>query len=345
MKQKKFLMVALAVLLVMAMVTGCASNQNESEGTSSPEAAAKEPKQETISLHMGAGSAGGAQSVYVGAAAVLVSNYAKGVELVPEMSGTGGSTADLAAMINGEAELCFVSNAAAQNVYKSGEAIDLRTVWGAYPQQVIIVTNNKSITDITQLEGKLVSVGPMGSTPESSSKEMLKALGVNPKEILTMPWSDCFNSLAEGKVDAVMGACGNPTSALIEAETKFNCHWVSLTEEQKKTICDEYSHFAPVSFSTNFYKSLAEGLGADKQYDTLGIWSCVYASKNVPEDAIYELVKAILEHPDELVASSSAAAEYTTPESFKNAGIPLHRGALKYYQEKGIDIPTDMIID
>lgn len=344
---KKFLSLILVLTMVFSL-SACENNQQpptESIKTSGDETP-EEPKQEkSIPLHMGSGSAGGAQAVYVGGIAALVSNYANGVEIVPEMSGTGGSTADLMAMIKGESELCFVNNASAQEVFKSGEASNLRTVWGAYPQQVIIITNDNSISDITQFEGKLVAVGPMGGTPESSSKEILKVLDVNPKEIITMPWGDCFTALAEGKVDVLMGACGNPTSALIEAETKFDCHWVVLTEEQKKTILDSYNHFAPVTLSTNYYTSLTKQFGTDKVYDTLGIWMCVYSNDDVSTDAIYEAVKAVLEHPDELVLSTSPAAEYTTPESFKNAGVPLHKGAVKYYQEKGIDIPKDMIID
>ena len=341
----------LSLILILAMVFSLvACGNNEPAPTETPktseEKASEEPKQgKTINLHMGAGSAGGAQSVYVGGIASIVSNYAAGVEIVPEMSGTGGSTADFMAMIKGESELCYVNNATAQELYNSGEAYNLRTVWGALPQEVIIITNDNDITDITQFEGKLVAVGPMGGTPESSSKEILKVLDVNPKEIITMPWVDCFNALVEGKVDALMGACGNPTSALIEAETKFDCHWVVLTEEQKMTVLDSYNHYEPVTLSTDYYTSLAEQFGADNVYDTLGIWMCVYSNDDVSNDAIYEVVKAIMEHHDELVLSTSPASEHTTPESFKYAGVPLHNGALKYYKEIGIDIPGDMIKD
>lgn len=332
---KKTLALVLAMLMVMALVSCGGSGEGGEEGGTSAE---------KVVLSMGAGSPGGSQQVYVGGCASLVSQYAENTELLPEASGSGGSTADLAAMVQGEAELCFVSNAAAQKTFATEQGKGLRAVWGAFPQEFIIVTNDPNVNNIEDLAGKVVAVGPEGGTPESSSHEVFECLGVD-AELITMQWQDCFTSLAEGKIDAVTGACGNPTSALMEAETAFDCHWVTLTEEQMDKILNTYTHFGKVSMTTDYYTDLVAEKGAGKTYDTLGIWMCVYSRDDVDEEAVYQVVKSILDHPDELLASTHAAAAYTSLESFKNAGVPLHAGALRYYQEMGIDVPAELIAE
>lgn len=264
---KKTLAIILTLVMAFALVA-CGKTDDADNGDG-------DASDKKILLSMGAGSPGGSQQVYVGGCASLVSQYANNVELLPEASGSGGSTADLAAMVQGEAELCFVSNAAAQKTYATPEGAGLRAVWGAFPQEFIIVTNNPNVNNIEDLAGKVVAIGPAGGTPESSSHEVFDCLGID-AELITMQWSDCFTSLAEGKVDAVTGACGNPTSALMEAETMFDCHWVSFTDEQMDKILGTYNHFGKVSMTTDYYTDLKAEMGAGSTYNTLGIWMCVF---------------------------------------------------------------------
>ena len=106
---KKTLAIILTLVMAFALVA-CGKTDAADNGDG-------DASDKKILLSMGAGSPGGSQQVYVGGCASLVSQYANNVELLPEASGSGGSTADLAAMVQGEAELCFVSNAAAQKTY------------------------------------------------------------------------------------------------------------------------------------------------------------------------------------------------------------------------------------
>lgn len=345
MKRTPMISLLLVVAMLVLVLTGCGGQQpsaptpNETPANDAPASSGN-----NVLLSMGAGSPGGAQQVYVGACASLVAQYANGVELIPETSGSGGSTADLAAMIQGEAEMCYVSCSAAYETYTSPEGSTLRAAWGALPQEFIIVTNDPNIKDIKDLEGKIVAVGPTGSTPESSSHQVFDALGID-ATLTAMQWADCFTSLAEGKVDAVTGACGNPTSALMEAETTFDSYWITLTPEEMDTVIAAYDHFAKVTLKASNYADLAAQLGDDGIYETLGIWMCVYTRSDVDQDAVYQAVKAILDHPDELVASTYEASLNTTTGSFVNAKVPLAEGAARYYQEKGIEIPAGMLID
>ena len=81
--------------------------------------------------------------------------------------------------------MCFVSNASAQKTYATPEGAGLRAVWGAFPQEFIIVTNNPNVNNIEDLAGKVVAIGPAGGTPESSSHEVFDCLGID-AELITI---------------------------------------------------------------------------------------------------------------------------------------------------------------
>ena len=149
-KVKRFSALFLALIMALSLMA-CGGERDDAAGENTK----GNGKKQLIS--MGAGSPGGAQQVYVGACAALVSNYANQIELVPETSGSGGCDADLAAMLQGEAELSYVSNASASRLYNSTNP-ELRSVWGALPQEFIIVTNDKNVNDIADLAGKTIAV-------------------------------------------------------------------------------------------------------------------------------------------------------------------------------------------
>jgi TRAP-type uncharacterized transport system substrate-binding protein len=54
----------------------------------------------------------------------------------------------------------------------------------------------------------------------------------------------------------------------------------------------------------------------------------------------YEITKALLEHTPELTAAFAAAKEITPTTAVLGSSIPFHPGALRYYKEKGIPVPS-----
>ena len=77
-----------------------------------------------------------------------------------------------------------------------------------------------------------------------------------------------------------------------------------------------------------------------KDYPTIGLYNFAVAHKDLSEDLVYRLVKAVFDNHADLVKAHPLAKE-TVPENIdRNTLLPLHPGALRYYRERGIAIPA-----
>jgi hypothetical protein len=67
------------------------------------------------------------------------------------------------------------------------------------------------------------------------------------------------------------------------------------------------------------------------------------ANKDLPESLVYEVMKVVLDNNDRMMQIHQTAAE-TKPENWSQNGFMwFHPGAIRYYKEKGIEIPKNLI--
>ena len=76
---------------------------------------------------------------------------------------------------------------------------------------------------------------------------------------------------------------------------------------------------------------------------TIGAKSIEDLFKDVPEDLVYGVVKTVLENNAQMVKGHASAKETLTENWNRNTFLPFHPGAVRYYKEKGINIPANLI--
>jgi hypothetical protein len=64
---------------------------------------------------------------------------------------------------------------------------------------------------------------------------------------------------------------------------------------------------------------------------------------DVSEDIVYNLTKLLWDNLATLQEIHSATKAMTLEEALKGIPVPLHPGALRYYQEQGISIPEHLL--
>ena len=102
------------------------------------------------------------------------------------------------------------------------------------------------------------------------------------------------------------------------------------------TFDEKYPKWKTQPVPANTYKDQTE----DRYAPT--IYTVLYANKNLSDDAIYEMVKTIIENVDDLAAIHPSGQYFTneTTARYLEEGIMdvdrMHPGAVRYFKEAGV---------
>ncbi|GHV44348.1 C4-dicarboxylate ABC transporter substrate-binding protein [Synergistales bacterium] len=319
-----------AVFLSLICILALASGGN----------AADYPKFDNVKSSVGTGTVGGGQYVYMGGVAQCVNRNVPGLELI--MEATSGSGGNLALLQSRELGIASIESAIASNGMNGiglaeGQKPfpEVRALFSSLPTHFGIWTLDPNITDITQLAGKRVAVGPYNGSTDISSRNVFKFLGIE-CEIIHLGWGDCFVALGEGRLDAVTGSSIHPAPGILELETKQKINFVSFTKAQIDALTKQFPYYKVVTIPASVYGSL------EKDYVTVGAWQGVYTHEDEDEDLIYAITKAVIENLNILEATHSGG-KTTRLENIGEQPIPLHKGAYRYYLEKGAAVPPELL--
>lgn len=76
--------------------------------------------------------------------------------------------------------------------------------------------------------------------------------------------------------------------------------------------------------------------GQSKEVTNIDVWNLLVADKSMSDDMAYTIVKTLMEHKDELVAVHREAMNITLESQAGSSPIPMHPGARKYWEERGV---------
>jgi TRAP transporter TAXI family solute receptor len=150
-------------------------------------------------------------------------------------------------------------------------------------------------------------------------------------------YNDIAADLLAGRVDALLTLLGAPVPAIQQVDAKEPVTFLSLSPEQMEAIRKEMPVFGPAKITAGTYRLL------DKDYVTIGVPNFVIGRADLPDDLVYQLVKATFENQPRLVKVTSAASDTLPQNVVKNTVVPFHPGAVRYYREIGINIPEALV--
>ena len=294
-------------------------------------------------LSLATGGTGGVYYPYGGGLAELINQYVEGASATAEV--TGASVENMALIAQGQSDLAIgladtVYGAYAGEIdpFTSRPVESARALASIYPNAVQIVTlDGSGIDSLSDLEGKRVSVGAPGSGTEVNAQQVLNANGITYDDIeeQRLNFNETADALRDGDIDAGFWSVGPPTSSILNLAATRDINLVGLTEEEIAAAQEEQPVFAPYTISEGTY----EGVDA---VDTISIPNVLVVDASMDEELAYQITKAMFEHVDELIAIHPAANDTTVEFALSSTPIPLHPGAIRYYEEVGAEIPEDL---
>jgi TRAP transporter TAXI family solute receptor len=362
MKKNLFRTLALvfALVFVLGSFAGCSSSTTtetsdtteaaaedtaavETETAEEPAAEAEEtglaPKDGGTSLTF---TTGGDQGTYYGFGGVMAQKVGEVTSTSVTAITSGGSQANIENLDMGDADLGFVQSDVMAYAYngerlfeETGAVENFSTVAALYMEQVQIVTLNPDIKTVADLAGKTVSIGAAGSGVYYNAIDVLGAYGLTEDDInpTYQSFGDSTEALQDGQIDAAFVVAGAPTTAVTSLAATQDVYLVSLDDEHIDQLIAESPYYTK-------YVIPADAYGTPEDVTTVAVGAVVIARDDVSDEDVYNFLYGVFENLDDLALSHDKANELSLEFATSVTSVPYHPGAVQYFADKGIDVPS-----
>ncbi|MFO7713198.1 TAXI family TRAP transporter solute-binding subunit [Desulfosarcina sp.] len=288
---------------------------------------------------------GGVTGVYYptgGAICRLVNKSRKEHGIRCSVESTGGSVYNLNAIRAGELDMGVAQSDWQYHAYKgtsqfadAGPDKDLRAVFSVHPEPFTVVARADSgIKTFTDLKGKRVNIGNPGSGQRGTMEELMKALGWTKDDFKLaseLKPDEHSKALCDNKIDAFVYTVGHPAGNIQEAVSSCDAVLVDVSGPAVDKLVKDNAYYRYATLPGGMYR------GTDTDTKTFGVGATFVSSAKVPEEIIYNVVKAIFDNFDEFKKLHPAFGILKTEEMIKDGlSAPLHDGAVKYFKEAGL---------
>ena len=318
--RKRFLHNALLVIGVLALSGGAAFSG-------------------TQYISIATSSAGGTFSI-VGTAMVNVIN--KNVPgITANIEVTGGSSENILLANSKSVEIAFTASDVmflalnGKGSFEGKQVSGLKGVMGGIMNTLQIYTlADGPIKSIADLRGKKISVGPPGSVGIDSMRFIMEAHGMEMGKDWTPEYlahGDGAEALTDGNVDAVVIFTIVPCSPALTAAAAKPIRLLNIGDAEMEKILKDHPFFLRSSVKPGVYAGQTDGVK-----NALGSASMLICHESMPEELIYNIVKALYNNTTELVKAYPQCDEWVPENAYRGmTGLELHSGALKYLKEIG----------
>jgi hypothetical protein len=293
-------------------------------------------------ISIGTGGTGGVYYPLGGGIADVLSKHVSGMQATAEV--TGGSVDNLKLIGSGKPYIGFSMTDAAQDALKGeekfkGNKVPLKTLAVLYPNRMHVVSiEGTGITKMADLKGKRVSTGSPGSATEVMAFRLLEAAGLNRDKDITrerLGAAESVNAIKDRKIDAFFWVGGLPTAAVTDLA---NTPGIKIKMIDHADLVPAMNQkFGNLYVQDVIPKSMYRGMDTDNAQAT--VMNILVAHEKMDDKTAYNIVKAIFEYRNDLIAVHKEA-ENIRLENQKTAAtpIPFHPGALKYFAEHGVNL-------
>ena len=345
---KKIVTLALALCLVLSFASCTQKIETSTATPATPadpaaSAAPAAPAARTVELSIPTSNLTGTWYIWGSALSKVITDHVDGYTASPQV--TDGPLADIQMIEDDEALITFGNTAVSYEAW-NGEGIaspdgtkyqKQRALFMAYPSYFHNITTEKTgVKNISDLEGKVVACAPVGSGPNYSIEYSMNALGITPKEKIYGGVDQAYELLKDNNIANVVLAMGIPVGTVTDFALNYNMRFVEYTDEQLATVCEKYPFLTPATIPANTY--------ADQDHDvkTVTFGNMVVAHVDMDDDLAYAICKASFENR-EYFENAHSSGKDLSEKAFVDCSIPLHPGAIRYFKEKGYEIPAKLI--
>jgi TRAP transporter TAXI family solute receptor len=282
---------------------------------------------------------GGTSGVYYPLGVAIGKIYSDKISGVKtQVQATKASVENLNLIEQGRGELAFTLGdslkAAVDGDEEAGfktKLTKLRTIGAIYPNYIqIVATADSGIKTLADLKGKTLSVGAPKSGTELNARAILKAAGLEYKDLAKveyLPFAESVDLMKNRQLNATLQSAGLGVASLKDLSSSTD---ITVVAVPKATVDKIGAPFVSVVIPANTYT------GQTKEVETAAVVNYLVTSSAVSDDLAYQMTKLVYESLPELASAHVAGKEIKLETAATGSPAPMHPGAIKYFMEKGL---------
>lgn len=324
--KKRSLLLSLTLLLTMSLMTACGGGNNAGGGAASN----NDPKQLVVAT-------GGTGGTYYPLGGGMAEHISKNAGVTATAQATGASAENMRLIRDKKADIAFTQGDIAEyanqgiNMFQQDGKIDFKAIGALYDETIqIVVSGDSNINGVADLKGKRVSVGAPGSGTEVNAQQILEAYGLKFEDLQLqrLSFADSAKAIQDGQLDAAFQTAGTPTAAITELAATKGVKIIAVDADKIDSIIAKYPFYVKTAVPGNTYSTVPN------EVTTVSVKSMLVVRADLSEDLVYKVTKAIFENADKL--GHAKAKEIKIESALNGVSLPVHPGAKKFFDEKGV---------
>ncbi|MFK7791272.1 MAG: TAXI family TRAP transporter solute-binding subunit [Devosiaceae bacterium] len=264
---------------------------------------------------------------------------------------SAGSGENIALLRDGEAQFAIVQGlfgayaaTGTGPLMDAGPQENLRSITMLWPNVEHFVVRSElvdtgTVSDIEALAGESMSMGRQNSGTIGSNRTILAGLGIDMEEtydLVFAGYGPSADALQNGQIVGMSTPAGAPVGAVSRAFASMgdDITLLEFTDEQMAAANGDFDQLW-----TRYTIAAGTYPGVDEDVQTVAQPNFLMVRDDVPEETIYEITKTIYENLGFLQGIHPATNAMSLETAIGGLPLPLHPGAIRYFEEAGVDIP------
>ncbi|MEM9435286.1 MAG: TAXI family TRAP transporter solute-binding subunit [Pseudomonadota bacterium] len=199
------------------------------------------------------------------------------------------------------------------------------------------------------LAGKRVYIGPPAGAASGQMQGLVELASGGLKagddyEGIRAPWSAAQQSFQDGQYDVYIASAAVGSQALNELSLQREIRILGVPEDMLGTDgwtgLLERGALSPSTLPAGTYSGQANG---DTELTTVATSMMMAVHHSMDDDTAYALTKAYWENLEAMKNANALMRSIDETDPFGGMNAPLHPGALRYYQEIGVEVPEGLL--
>jgi uncharacterized protein len=214
---------------------------------------------------------------------------------------------------------------------KTSNVCNVATLYPQYFQ--VVASADSGIKSLGDLKGKGLAVQPKGNTAEFISMQALSVYGLKYEDmgrVSYVSYTDAVSLMKDNNAQVFTLGTTVPASAIMDLASARDVSLLSIPDDKFQAMRKLNPGYTKLIIPAGSYPKQTQDV------QTIGYATHVVARCDLAEDVVYKVLKGMAENTDNLAAIAKAMAGNTPKRMAEDVGVPMHKGAIRFYKEAGV---------